>query len=595
MRVAHYITPLVSDGIPERHVIFDTEAASASTPSGEVQTFRLAAAEFVRFPRAGEPQLVRAADYEQPAQLWADVVAFTRAKHRTIVWAHNAAYDLRIARGLRELPALGLPLRGIVLDGTSCWARFRGRDRTVLVADLTAWLPAALEMIARDLGSEQPQVEHATATIEQLRERCRADVMVTRGAVVALLELIRDAGLGPWRQTGAGQSHAAWRKRFLTHQPLVHDDESALEAERRALWTGRCEAWRWGKITELPAVEYDLQLAYCNIAAEAEVPHTLVGRTGPLSAVSIRQAMQSRAILADVEVSTDRPLVPASRGNRIHWPIGTFTTMLWDPELALLLDRGQQVKIRRAWLYDRAPSLQHFSRWLLARLDPEDPQASAVQRRALKHMSRTLVGRFGMRYRGWERFAQLPDFGLRLGELHDLTTGERIETLHVGHEFLTLAELTETEDGLPQVTGWVMAEARARLWSLVELAGETNVLYMDTDSLIVTPAGAELLDQAIAAGACWSLARKATYHRLTINGPRQLIFAKHRRVAGVPRKAVEVAPDEYDGEVWRSLRTSIDRGEAESVTIERKRFKLAAVDERRRRLADGLTAPHAVG
>ena len=413
--------------------------------------------------------------------------------------------------------------------------------------------------------------------------------------MLQLLDLIEREGLGPWRTTGAGQSHAGWRRRFLTARPLVHDSEPALEAERRALWTGRCEAWRWGKIDPCPVFEYDLQLAYCHIAAQCPVPHMLQGSTGSGAIAWWRAAPERRALLAEVEVTTDRPLVPASHGKRIHWPVGTFTTTLWDPELQLLLDNGAQVKVLRAWLYDTAPSVQDFAVWLLGQLDPAASSSTAVQRRALKHFSRTLVGRFGMRYRGWEPYAQLPDFGLRLGELHDLTTGERTETLHVGHEFMSLGAMTETDDGLPQITGWVMAEARRRLWQLVELAGETDVLYMDTDSLIVTPAGADRLDRAIADGLAGSLTLKASYQRLTINGPRQLIFGRHRRVAGVPRKAVPVGPTEYEGEVWRSMRESVARGEGNSVTIERKRFKLAAVDDRRQRLPNGLTSAHVVG
>jgi hypothetical protein len=421
------------------------------------------------------------------------------------------------------------------------------------------------------------------------------DVEITRLAVLELLALIDAEQLGPWRVTGAGQSHAAWRRRFLRERPLVHDEQDALAAERRALWTGRCEAWRWGRLEQGPFHEYDLELAYPHIAAEVTLPHAIVGRVGELPASRLPALLRRYAVLADVEVRTDLPLVPAAAGALIHWPVGRFETMLWGPELEQLLGYGAEVKVRRGWLYSRSAALAHFSRWLLEQLHDVGGSTTAVQRRALKHMSRTLIGRFALRYQGWEHYGQLADFGLRLGVLHDVGNGSTVETLHVGHQYLTLGAETEGEDTLPQITGWVMAEARRRLWDLMVRAGLANVAYLDTDSLIVNDAGAAELERLIGAGRAYSLRRKATYRRLEIFGPRQLLPGRQRRVSGVPLAAWRAGPRSFEGETWRGLRESIARGEGETVVLEHKRWQLTAVDNRRSHLAGGSTAPHVVG
>lgn len=361
------------------------------------------------------------------------------------------------------------------------------------------------------------------------------------------------------------------------------------------MWTGRCEAWRWGAVSPPAAIEYDLQLAYPSIAAGCDVPHVLAGRVERPPAQLVRRALARGAVLAEVDVTTSEPVAPAAHAGGYHWPVGRFQTTVWDPELRLLLDSGQDVCVRRAWLYDRAPSLQPIARWLLTRLMDEPHLSTPVQLRALKHFARTVIGRCALRYRSWERFAQLPDFDLRGGELHDLETGERLETLHVGHEFLTLGAEVDADDALPQITGWVMSEARRRLWVLMARAGLESLLYVDTDSLIVTPAGARRLDAAIAAGEAWSLQRKATHRRLEILGPRQLLMGRHRRVAGVPLTATEVAPREFVGEQWRGLAESVARAEGGHVTIERRRWHLNAVDHRRVHLPDGSTEAHTVG
>lgn len=595
MRQAHYVAPLVRSGVPDRHVIFDTEASSSSRNGAEVQTFALAVAEYVDVRGGLEDPPVRRRDYSDPAALWQDVAAFTRPRRRTVCWAHNLAYDLRVSRALAELPRLGFALSGIVLEHTASWASFRGPRGTVLCCDLHSWLPAPLASIARDLGTEQQAIQHRTAGAQQLLERCRGDVEVTRQAVLELLRLLQREDMGPWRATAAGQSHAAWRKRWLSARPLVHDDADALAAERRAIWTGRCEVWRWGKSEPGGVHEYDLELAYPRIAAERRLPHAIVGRTGELTPATLNRALERYAVLAEVDVSTPAPVVPMEQGGRIVWPVGRFSSTLWSPELQLLIDAGAELVVRRAWLYDRSPALQPFARWLLAQVAASGTSPTALQRRALKHMSRTLIGRFALRYRGWQSFCELPDFGLRLGLDHDLRTGVTTETLHVGHELLHLGAMTESDESLPQITGYVASEARARLWQLVQLAGESEVLYMDTDALLVTPAGARALELAIDEGRAYSLRHKASYRQATIHGPRQLVLGKQRRIAGVPKSAREVSPGVYAGETWRSLRESVVRGESDSVVVEPGTWHLAAVDPRRLHLEGGLTAPHAVG
>jgi len=594
VRVAHYIQPLATTRLPERHLVFDTEATSRLTVAGEQQTFALACTEHIRLSPTEPPQVTAANTFDDPRALWQSVAGFTARKKRTVVWCHGLAYDLRISQALRVLPALGYRLDGIVLEHTSSWAKFTGDDRTLLFCDLTSWLPAALSKIAADLGLQQASLPKTHPTPQQLLVRCQQDVAITRQAVCEILNLIQTLDLGSWQATGAGQSYNAWRRRHFTTSPLVHDSEDALEAERRAMWTGRCEAWQWGTHTHGSFHEYDLRLAYCDISRSNPVPFTLVGRTHQSTEKQMLTALDRYSILAECEITTTVPALPASEGKRIHWPTGTYRTTLWDPELRLAYQTAQRVKILRAWLYRPGTGLQAFAGWLFDAASMQEDRLPPIAGRMFKHWSRTLIGRFGLRYRSWEPYATLPDTGLRLGEIHDTQSGERVETLHVGNELLTLADLQEGADSVPQITGWVMAECRRRLWQLTQLAGEINVLYMDTDCLIVSDEGARRLDAAIAAGRAWTLVHKATYRRAVIHGPRQLELAGQRRVAGVPLTAAQVAPGVYEGETFRGLPESLRRCEGETVTVEHGRWELTGVDHRREHLPGGLTAPHRV-
>lgn len=594
-RQAHFLRELERDGLPHRHAFLDTEARVETRGATQEQRFELGVLSYADLDPRRRSELCREELYTQLEPLWSDLLGFAPRGRRLCVWAHNLAYDLRISQALRFLPAAGYRLRGIVLERTASWAWFVSPERSLIFCDLASWLPAPLAAIAADVGLRKPAGAPETGDPARLEERCRADVRVLRAAVIELLGWLRAERLGPFRPTGAGQSHTAFRRRFLSDRVLVHDDQEVLETERRAMWTGRAEAWRWGALEGGPFIEYDLELAYCRIAAERAVPVALKGRARATDLDSLLELSERYAVLAECEVETALECLPAERASFIAWPVGRFETALFDPELRLAADAGAEIRVKQAWLYRRSPALRGFASWVLDALEGRGQPVSPVVRRALKHWSRSLVGRLALRYRRWEQFGWHEHYGLRLGTLYDRKTGEVTDLLHAGRDVLELTQLAESQSSLPQITGWIMAECRRRLWTLIELAGRENLLYVDTDSLIVTQDGARRLERAAAVGLTWSLRRKGVYSRLEIHGPRHLVVEGHARISGVPKRSLRVGVLEWEGEIWRGLKESLARGELDHVVVTPRRFKVRATDRRREHLGGGATRAFRLG
>jgi hypothetical protein len=511
------------------------------------------------------------------------------------VWAHNLAYDLRISRALELLPRLGYSLTGIVLNQTAVWASFKGPAGALLCCDLSSWASTTLERIARDLGIVMDRVDIAELTEARLESRCVADVNVTAQAVAELLEYVRKERLGPFRPTGAGQAHACWRRRFMTDAVHVHDDTVALAWERRAMWTGRCEAWRWGVLNAGPYTEYDFNLAYCRHAAAESVPVELVDERAGLTAAGYQQARRRGAVLALVEVETDLPLVPAEDGDRIHWPTGRFSTVLWSPEIDLLLTSGAKVTINHAWLYRQRPALAPMARWLIEQLELPEALLHPLVRRMLKHWSRAMVGRMALRYRSWDHYGTVAEPGLGLEIFLDLEAREQTQMLCVGHDQFVLSDLEESETSTPMVVGWIMARARVDLWRVMHYAGLANVVYVDTDSILVNARGYASIDAFQAVGYWPTLGVKGTYRQATIYGPRQLDLDSDARFSGVPKRSVRRGPLTFESEQWTGLQQSIASGAAGEVVVKRGPVVLSGHDPRREHLRGGATAAHRIG
>lgn len=590
-REAHYLRPTPTTRIPRDHLFLDVETRPTLTATGEMHDWRLACSEYLRRdPRRGWTDPVKET-HRTVTDLWVHVNHLAQPKRRLVIWCHNLTFDLRASRALAALPAFGFDLDGISIENVQSWARFTREETTVMMVDSVSWLPAPLAKIAAGLGIDPLPLPHKDASNSEWETRCAHDVTTLRRAIIELLDLIETQRLGPWRPTGSGQSHSAWRARFLVHKPLVHDQVDALAAERRAQWTGRCEAWRWGEHTDGPYVEYDLSLAYCQIAADTLLPSVLVGERDIATLDDAITLSRRGAILADVEVTTDEPVVPAAHGGHMIWPVGTFQTTLWTPELGLLLNAGAQVTFHRAWVYRTAPVLAHAATWIIEQLTTNPQQLTATQLRMLKHWARCLVGRCALRYRDWQDWGEGDSDQVSLGTFHDWDTGHITDMMQVGRRIKLLAGQEEAPDSLPQIPGYIMAECRARLWRLMQIAGRHHVLYVDTDSLIVDTVGAKRMRRAIRDQLTWPMHEKGRYASVDLAGPRMLVCDGERRFAGVPLAASLDEHGRLMGQVFVSLREALTRNRYDLVQALKREYSPTGSDHRRWRHENQTTSP----
>jgi hypothetical protein len=614
---AHYLQPLQKTALPARHVIFDTE--TQPTRRAGALEHRYATGALAEHLHNGlnhcphQPSAI----LDTPRLLWEAIAGRCRKGARTVAWAHNLSFDLRVSEALRWLPRQGFHLQGIVLERTASWASWSSEEHgSLLCCDLYAWLPRTLDDIAREMGVLRETWDgerYAGATLGELQARCTQDVQITRQAVQALLTWLQAEDCGPFRLTGSGQAHACWRKRFgagslpiaeaiesdkpeRLPQPFgtvwVHGDPELRQIEREAMWTGRCEAWRHGEI-DGPLYEYDMNLAYCRIAATHPLPVHYRGEHG---AVTWQQCEEFEdagyAVMAEVSVlELDEPIVPCRVGERMIWPVGRFETVLWSPELRLLMSSSKhiraRVRIERCWTYQTGPALKPMAEWIIDGLNATDTPAPI--RLLLKHWARALIGRMALRYRRWEPYSwDLPELDCLLWTGRD-EDGEPVERLQVGRETFELAALEETETSVPQITGWVMSQCRAQLWHLVAEAKKwgTDPVYMDTDSL--------LFDHALPGSLPFDLELKAKWDHATIHGPRNIELDQDRRLSGVPRQSVRKGPLEWEGTVMRGVKESIIRGELDHVAQLDRTYHVNTHDPRRERYPDGSTRPYRLG
>lgn len=591
---SHYLKPIVSNNTPKRLLWLDCATRPSREQGLMVQRWAGGALGSTHWTSRKNERKDVTAWYDDMSALWDDVDKFSLKRRRTVLFGYDLATQLRVSGALLALPDRGWEIDNLVLERSSAWAKFVDGDRSLLCCDLRAWCPVEFGVIAADIDTLDHKARLIPTGPSFLRNKHRWRAHVIREAVLQLFEWIQAENLGPFRPTGSGQSYVAFRKRFMRHKLLVHDDLARLEAERAAMHTGRCEAWQHGKLVKGPFVEYDLHAAYCTIARDCHVPTIARGQVRNPTIRNIVKAMDTDAVLANVTVTTDVPVAPTRLNNRTVWPVGTFRTWLWEPELSLVFDYATKVEIHHAYRYTREPALSTFADYVLAGMGDQTVIYGRVSQRVLKHWSRCLVGRLGLRYRSWQAFGTNPDPDLRLVTYIDVDEGTSTDLLCAGRNRFILSDMTESLESLPQIPSWVMSECRRRLWETMMAVGLDNVVYVDTDSIIVTQAGVERWLEHHEYDNTYSWVQKGRYKRMVIHGPRNYTADTGRHVAGLPLTAKQVAPLEFTGQVMRSVKDSMRAGQLDCVASLPRRFILDAPDLRRQHLPYNQTAPYRV-
>lgn len=586
MMGGYWIPENRSTRIPRAHICLDSEAVVTESPGGEVHTFRVAVTSLDKRSRKSDdwlPTLI--AVHEDLEALWDWVTVHTKPKERTVLVAHNLGYDLRVCDAFTRLPARGWVLEHFSLAPGATWLTWKRAGATLQMVDSMTWLPTSLANIGTAIGRRKASLPRTTDHNELWVDRCTQDVVILRDAWLRIIEWLRAEDLGNFRPTGAGQSWSAWRHKHLTHKVLVHDNELVKTVERRAVWTGRAEAWRFGRQTQGPFTEWDFSCAYARIAQRCSVPTRLIGEMSNASVAKVSRSIKSYGVLVDCEVSTSEPVVPTEKDGRIVWPVGRFDTTIWDNEYELALRHGAELRVKRAWVYERAPALRQWADWVLERVEAAPGGVDPVVRAVCKHWCRALIGRFGTRFSEWEALGDALGVGASLRDVAHVGDVAKGQELEVGGLSWSSGAMVDHRLAAPQVMGWIVAQCRVDLWEAMNASGLSNVLYVDTDSLIVTPGGDRRLSELGLPG----LRRKSRYQSLDIVGTRRLVQDRQLKAAGVPRESVRVSRRVWSGEAWESLSGSLKSGSAGEVRVVERRTVLRDRDTRRRRLPGGAS------
>lgn len=588
----HWLRPLVSDTMPRRQMFLDVEAFTAKSTDRERQTFRCGSLLVVDYRHSnGHRPRENLHTYDKAAEL-ADAVNDEARSGETIpIWAHHADYDLWVTGLIQRLTAMGWALtRYIAQDRIYALGMARGNKR-LMFCNSYPLIKGSMEKVAQWLNVAYRPLPAPMARHLRWRKRSKQDVRLLRLAIEHIQRWWNDNELGPWRVTPAALGWAAYRRRFIEHKLLVTHDAPYNQLERSAYYTGRADMDRHGELPKDDYTELDITECYGSILTHAKLPRRPLCHGDFMSMETYRQVTRNHGVIAECEVTTDVDCVPCRSPNGVCYPVGTFMTTLCSPEIDLVLAHGGQVRFCHYAIYSMATITRKFGVWretqLKAATDREDWPIAQL----LKQWGRTTVGKFGQRRNYWQ------DVG---GALHpneikiirERSDGANYFTdyLNIGGRMLLRKSDANAETAMPSVAAWVCSLARVQLWEHMQQAGRDNVLYEDTDSLMVTPKGAGNLVAVIGNGP-GKLRVKGEFQAANFKLPKCITVNGTPRMKGVAHPRKQLSATEWEVIESGGIMTQARISNREVWTRKRSSMNFSRPYDRKWCLANGRCVP----
>jgi len=425
-----------------------------------------------------------------------------------------------------------------------------------------------LREVASWLGMKKWTLPDFNADDETWFTYCENDVRIELAALQAWLKFCADNNLGYFAPTIAGQAFNAYRHRFMQHPIYVHVHSDIIGIERASYYGARCQEYWRGRAPTHDYVHLDCNSMYGSVMLEHPYPTKQVAHHGPIAVDHLETILQTQAAIALVRVATDVPAFPLRVGARVVYPLGNFVTSLATPELRLAIEYGYLREILEVVTYEQAPIFRDYVRhfWRL-RQDAKERGDEYVSRVGKRFLA-ALHGKFGQRI--WTSQLILAGTNMKdeIWTEYDIEDREWNEYRSIAGRLERRIREVNGRDTVVAIPAHVASYARVKLWRLMVEAGLSNVLYVDTDSLIVRREALKRIGHYIKPHTLGGLRVINQSRVLYIRAPKWYRFGGEVKRVGVSFHAREVNWDKFEQDNFHSMRWSLSHDHSGAAIVE---------------------------
>lgn len=596
MRKQHWLKHNARNELPSHMVFVDTESNIETDASGvQTHTLKMGVACATRIRRTNGRETVTDDwfTFHTPEQFWSWLTTHIHDGWKVYVFAHNWNYDAGILATATIPYREGWIPERYVNEKPPFILSFRKDKSTMILVDTLNFFQGTLATIGDNIGISKLDMPDDDAGDDAWFAYCKRDVEVIRAAMLEFRSFVEHHNLGNFQSTLPSQAFSAFTHRFLPERVFIHNDERALRLERSAYYGGRTECFYLGSFGG--GLHYlDVNSMYPWVMVNYPVPLVYKDCFGAISVDQLEALLDRFAVVATVLLETTEPAFPYRYGQRLLFPVGRFTTTLSTPELQYALDRGYILAVVEGAKYTEGVLFKDFVEFFYSLRRGYIEDGNKTWQYLCKIMLNSLYGKFGQNGRNWETVGEWNGEMLEEWAEVDPDTNDIVRYRTRLGLVQRFSREGESNNSSPAVAAHITAYARMYLWSLIQQAGEGNVLYVDTDSLIVTEEGYQRLQATLDPKRLGALKEEASAETAVIWGVKDYRFGDVEKHKGIRRNAKQLSPNEWLQDMFISWDVLMSRGIDGSITVKPQRKKLSRVYHKGNPINSGLVEPYFV-
>lgn len=433
--------------------------------------------------------------------------------------------------------------------------RSRAGFRATIV-DTRNYVDATVAELSEFTNHKRCEIEPGEESAGRLVERLARDSLIVRDFILRLLQVWKVNDFGMFRWTIGGLAMSAFRHRFMSYPPDLHNDAEVKKLERAAYRGGEIVCNFIGKSVG-KCHQIDVTSLYPHVMRTGLFPVKLINY------VSLKRFRVGRPPgdpceqIAEVALDVGAQPFSLKTNDGTMRVCGRFTTYLCGAELESAIQTGSVIGWRKLAIYKLEPLFRSYVDGLWPLRKQYQIDGNKIGDKLIKGMLVSLYGKFGQFGYGMEpRPAKCaPRSWQQWQEGNGVDVPIR-NYVSIGLNVFQVVAEDNNPNSAIAISAFVTAAGRAYMESMRDFAGYQNVMYQSCDSLIVNQMGLDNLDRLglIGQGTLGLFRVEESGDDCTIDGSHDYSIGDKRIAGWRSGAAVEVGEDSYIQTETESLR-----------------------------------------
>lgn len=482
-----FLKPVKKTTFPNRFLFIDTETLKYREYNIDLHRMRLAITCFIRLGKS--PYDI---DYEVWQEFYTQeevcnyIDRLSYGKKPLWIVASNPKFDLGAIAFIKWFTKWKWKLDFIGEQGLTFILQIKKNNKTIKIVALQNYFTTSIQRIGKLIGLPKLDIDVFTDNMDNLKTYCIRDTEILKQGFLKYVQFVFDNDLGFFALTKAAQSFIGFRKRFMSHKILIHKRENVSTFERSSYHGGRVECFQIGKLPVDDYVIVDVNSLYPYVMRNSYYPVRLKGHIEPHNLDKLKLNLSKYCVTARVLLKTNEPVYARKIDKKCCFPIGTFYETLNTRALIYAIKHNHIKDVISGYYYDRGYIFKRYVNYFWKLRLQAQKEENIVMEQLCKYLMNALYGKWAQ---------QIPETIEKKDEPSDKFSIEygynNVTKEYTIHR--TMFHVTESLRGKKNgkntnvgISAHITEDGRMELWRLIKQCGINNVLYCDTDSLIIT-------------------------------------------------------------------------------------------------------------